>query len=52
MFAYPGGAALESFGLTQVRERLANTYGERGKLELMPTEPSGTLVRISYPNQT
>ena len=48
----PGGAALESFGLTQVRERLANTYGERGKLELMPTEPSGTLVRISYPNQT
>jgi LytS/YehU family sensor histidine kinase len=38
------------FGLTQVRERLAATYGELASIELMPLATGGTRVTLIYPS--
>ncbi len=44
-----GSKAPEGFGLTQVRERLANAYGEDATLALRADETQGTLARVTYP---
>ncbi len=37
------------FGLTQVRERLATAYGGAATLELLASDPAGTVARITLP---
>ena len=45
----PGDTAMDGFGLSQVRERLASAYGELASFELRSDQASGTLARITYP---
>ncbi len=44
----PGGTLEGGFGLAQVRERLATTYGPAGTLELTAANPAGTLASITF----
>jgi len=44
-----GPAAAGGFGLTQVRERLATSYGDQAHLELLPDQAIGLGVRITLP---
>jgi signal transduction histidine kinase len=37
------------FGLTQVRERLASAYGERGAIELIAASAGGTCATATFP---
>ncbi|MBL7089633.1 histidine kinase [Acidovorax sp.] len=39
----------QSFGLAQVRERLATLHGAAGALELIATEPNGTSATVTFP---
>ena len=39
----------QSFGLAQVRERLATLHGAAGALELIAVQPSGTSATITFP---
>jgi len=41
-----------SFGLAQVRERLATLHGEAGQFELAPHAPRGTRATITFPLTT
>jgi len=46
----PAGAlAPSTFGLQQVRERLATLYGSGASLDLAPAQPQGTCARIFLP---
>jgi len=45
----PPNAADSSFGLAQVRERVATAYGGRGRVELTSTPGRGTVIRIHLP---
>jgi signal transduction histidine kinase len=45
----PDGVLLDGFGLAQVRERLASSYGADGTVTLMPSPDVGTLARITFP---
>jgi signal transduction histidine kinase len=47
--AAAGPAAGSSFGLQQVRERLAGLYGARATLDLQALPEGGTLARIRMP---
>jgi signal transduction histidine kinase len=42
-------AALDGFGLTQVRERLSSSYGAEGRFTLQANSGTGTLARITFP---
>jgi len=42
--------ARTGFGLTQVRERLAATFGEQATIDLSPVASGGTRVTLSYPS--
>ena len=44
-----GSAALDGFGLAQVRERLAATYDGQSAIELVAESPIGTRVSITFP---
>ncbi len=46
------GAADGSFGLEQVRERIASAYGGHGRVELASAPGSGTVIRIHLPLST
>ena len=48
----PPNTADSSFGLAQVRERVATAYGGRGRVELKSTPGSGTVIRIHLPLAT
>ena len=39
----------QSFGLAQVRERLATLHGSAGALELIAIQPSGTSATVTFP---
>ena len=39
----------QSFGLAQVRERLATLHGAAGALELIAIQPSGTSATVTFP---
>ena len=39
----------QSFGLAQVRERLATLHGSAGALELIAVQPSGTSATVTFP---
>ena len=39
----------QSFGLAQVRERLATLHGAAGALELIAVQPSGTSATVTFP---
>ena len=39
----------QSFGLVQVRERLATLHGAAGTLELIAVQPSGTSATVTFP---
>ena len=39
----------QSFGLAQVRERLATLHGAAGALELIAVQPSGTNATVTFP---
>jgi LytS/YehU family sensor histidine kinase len=39
----------DGFGLAQVRERLATTYGPQATIELIANEPGNTCARVSFP---
>jgi signal transduction histidine kinase len=39
----------QSFGLAQVRERLATLHGPAGTLDLIATNPSGTSASVTFP---
>ncbi len=41
--------AHDGFGLTQIRARLADTYGDQGALELVATHAGGTRASITFP---
>jgi signal transduction histidine kinase len=45
-----GGSVRDGFGLAQVRERLATSYGAKGAIELEGAEAGGTRVRVSFPS--
>jgi sensor histidine kinase YesM len=45
----PPNAADSSFGLAQVRERVATAYEGRGRVELTSTPGRGTVIRIHLP---
>jgi len=45
----PHPANTEGFGLTQVRERLATTYGTNSTLELVAADACGTCARVTFP---
>jgi hypothetical protein len=47
--APPPTAAHSGFGLAQVRERLAEAFGEEARVEHGPNSPRGTRVHIHYP---
>jgi sensor histidine kinase YesM len=38
-----------SFGLEQVRDRLATMYGDRGHMKLVPSPAGGTSATLSFP---
>lgn len=42
-------AAHPGFGLSQIRARLADTYGDQGTLELIATNEGGTRARVLFP---
>lgn len=44
-----GPATADGFGLAQVRERLAATYGDRGAIELLAAHAGGTSARVTFP---
>jgi sensor histidine kinase YesM len=44
-----GAAPAGGFGLAQVRERLAATYGSRGAMELVAAHAGGTSACITFP---
>ena len=39
----------QSFGLAQVRDRLATLHGAAGALELIAFQPSGTSATVTFP---
>ena len=39
----------QSFGLAQVRERLATLHGAAGALELIAVQPNGTSATVTFP---
>jgi len=39
----------QSFGLAQVRERLATLHGAAGALELIAIEPNGASATVTFP---
>jgi LytS/YehU family sensor histidine kinase len=43
------GATLDGFGLTQVRERLATSYGQQASLKLAAGPATGTVVSVTFP---
>ena len=43
------GAQPHGFGLTQVRERLAATYGVDGAIEIVAGDAHGTRVTVTFP---
>lgn len=47
-----GPATADGFGLAQVRERLAATYGDRGAIELLAAHAGGTSARVTFPCET
>ena len=51
LYAFAGTCAwlLISFGLAQVRERLATLHGAAGALELIAVQPSGTSATVTFP---
>jgi sensor histidine kinase YesM len=42
-------SAGSGFGLEQVRERLATTYGDQGRMSLVAGPSGGTLATLSFP---
>ena len=47
--ALPAPGPGQSFGLAQVRERLATLHGAAGALELIAVQPSGTSATVTFP---
>ncbi|MDD5030219.1 MAG: histidine kinase, partial [Rhodoferax sp.] len=47
----PGQTRSDGFGLTQVRERLATTYGAQFTLDLLAADAGGTSVKVTFPYQ-
>jgi signal transduction histidine kinase len=47
----PGQVNTDGFGLTQVRERLTTTYGEKFTLDLIACDAGGTSVKVTFPYQ-
>ncbi|MBI5275990.1 MAG: histidine kinase [Burkholderiales bacterium] len=45
----PAEAGTQSFGLTQIRERLATAYGDAASLDISSTDPQGTRATIRLP---
>ena len=45
----PAPSPGQSFGLAQVRERLATLHGAAGALELIAVQPSGTSATVTFP---
>jgi sensor histidine kinase YesM len=43
------GETVDGFGLAQVRERLATTYGPRGAIKLVAGQAMGTVAIIDFP---
>jgi LytS/YehU family sensor histidine kinase len=48
----PGSSAVDGFGLAQVRERLATTYGQQGAITLIADSAIGTRVNVTFPCKT
>ncbi|MDD5335291.1 MAG: histidine kinase [Rhodoferax sp.] len=46
-----GAATAQGFGLAQVRERLATSYGAQGTLELTAGAAAGTSVSVTFPSE-
>jgi LytS/YehU family sensor histidine kinase len=45
----PGCEPVDGFGLAQVRERLATTYGSQGAIELVASHASGVRSIVTFP---
>ena len=43
--------APNGFGISQVRERLANTYGDQGAIKIIAVRAGGTLASVQFPVQ-
>ncbi len=43
--------ATTGFGISQVRERLANTYGKQGNIKIVAARAGGTLASVQFPAQ-
>lgn len=46
-----GAATADGFGLAQVRERLATSYGAQGVVELADGSAAGTTVSVTFPSE-
>ena len=44
-----GQRVVDGFGVAQVRERLATTYGDQGAIELVAGYAGGTRATVTFP---